>query len=639
MPLTIRRRLVDRVRQWKKLAYAVCAALMVMASAVVFLSVSTPASSVELASGSTFFDGNRAFRTAELMWQLYPQRTLGSEDAAGATPWLAEKYTKLGLPNNTDTFTAPLGDHDVTLRNVSVVLQGASKETILVTAPRDTPTIVKVDPLAYASGTAILADLVQVFAARPHQKTLVFLSTEDGNNGGLGISRFLDTYAGAGDITTILSIQGLGKERTRSLKAGVTASQSTTPGWYVQLTGRVLAKASLSLQVPGMLSQAADHALSLSRGEQVAGLSRGIASLMLYDDGPGSPTATGLSSQGTAIERLILSLDTGSEAPPDPGTALLLRSGRYLTQRAVTLLAILMLLPTIAALLIWLFSSRITGRGALMHLRNLLSFALPLAIIFAIAVLLAAIGLIPRYRLQVPTAAGPSTQVRLAPTLILILIGLAAFFVSRHFLGYLRPREQRAATEMTRLCTGFFSLLIGLALMASRSPFLLLPCLAAAWAWPLATCFAEPVYNGSLVAAPFHFQRAGAPAWAGGPHPPLRIRGRGPRRGMAGCVVVPARADGIRSLRRARAGGGGVHHRRVPGLARSEEDAGGADRDLGDDRRAQPARAAGAARPAEAARPFAPAAVALGLRPQPKGTSSSRRRSRTRSTQRATTPR
>ena len=257
MPLTIRRRLVDRVRQWRKIAYVVCAGLVILAGAVVFLSISSPASSMELASGPTFFEGNRTFRLAEDMWRFYPQRTLGSDDAVGATTWLAEKFSRLGIPPETDTFKAPLGDQEITLRNVAVVLQGASKETILVTAPRDTPTIVKVDPLAYTSGTAILADLVQVFAARPHQKTLVFLSTEDGSNGGLGINRFLETSPLAADVTTVLSFQGLGKERARSLQAGVTASQNTTPGWYVQLTGRVLAKAGLNLQVPGMLSQAA----------------------------------------------------------------------------------------------------------------------------------------------------------------------------------------------------------------------------------------------------------------------------------------------------------------------------------------------------------------------------------------------
>ena len=59
-----------------------------------------------------------------------------------------------------------------------------------------------------------------------------------------------------------------------------------------------------------------------------------------------------------------MSLDAQAEMPSDPGTALVLNSGRYLTSRAVTLLAMLMLLPTIAALLIWLFSSRISPRGA-----------------------------------------------------------------------------------------------------------------------------------------------------------------------------------------------------------------------------------------------------------------------------------
>jgi hypothetical protein len=162
------------------------------------------------------------------------------------------------------------------------------------------------------------------------------------------------------------------------------------------------------------------------------------------------------------------------------------------------MLAVLMLLPAIAALLIWLFSSRIRPHGALMHLRNLASFALPLALVFILAYLLARWGLIPLYHRQVPTSPGPATDPQVGPTLILILLGGAVFVISRHFLGYLRPRESRAATEMTRLCVGFLSLVVGLAFMLSRSPFLLLPCLALAWAWPLATCFAEPVYAGAL---------------------------------------------------------------------------------------------------------------------------------------------
>ena len=309
-----------------------------------------------------------------------------------------------------DSFQAPLGDREVTLRNIGLVLEGSGEQAILISAPRDTPAVVKVDPLAYSSGTAVLMELVQVFASRPHQKTLIFLSTEDASSGGLGIDHFLDTSDLAPSISTILSFQGLGKERTRALQAGVTAPQNTTPGWYVQLGSRVLLKSGLALQVPGLPSQAADHALSLSSGDQVAGLSRGIASLRLYDETSGNPTAAGLSTQGAAIERLIMSLDAEPEIPADPGTALVLSSGRYMTSRAVTLLAALMLLPTIAVLLIWLFSSRITNRGALMHVRNLFSFAIPLALIFLLAYALAQWGLIPLYHYQVPTSPGPATE-------------------------------------------------------------------------------------------------------------------------------------------------------------------------------------------------------------------------------------
>ena len=98
MPLTIRRRLVDHVRQWRKTAYAICVALVVLAGAVVFLSVSSPASSVELSSDATFLEANHTYRLAEEMANLYPQRALGSDDAAGVTTWLAEKLSTLGIP-------------------------------------------------------------------------------------------------------------------------------------------------------------------------------------------------------------------------------------------------------------------------------------------------------------------------------------------------------------------------------------------------------------------------------------------------------------------------------------------------------------------------------------------------------------
>src|SRR5512144_1098212 len=106
MPLTIRRRLVDRVRQLRKIAYAVCVALVVFSAAIVFLSISSPASTVEVSIGPTFFDSNRAYR-----------------DAADVTNFLQEQFKAFGSPV-VQSFQAPLGDREVTLRNVAIVLPG-----------------------------------------------------------------------------------------------------------------------------------------------------------------------------------------------------------------------------------------------------------------------------------------------------------------------------------------------------------------------------------------------------------------------------------------------------------------------------------------------------------------------------------
>lgn len=502
MPLTIRRSLIDRVRQSRKIAYAICAGLTLLVAGAVFVSISSPGTTIEVAASTGFFDADRAYRETEAMWEYVSETSAASGEATNFYEWFKGQLPGPDMAS-TESFEAPMGDETVTLQNIQVALEGVSNEVILIVAPRDIPTVVKVEGLTYTSGTGVLLELIQVFAAQEHQKTLVFLSTEDSGNGGLGINHFLESSTYAPRVSTILSFHGLGKVTTGTdhahpLSAGITSARDTTPGWLLQLVGEVLRQSDLELEVPGLWRQAAERAMAMAQGDQIAGLTRGIPSLRLYDDSPGNPNPEGLAAHGPAIETLILSLDAGAELPTNPGTALLLKSGRYLTNGAVTFLAVLCLFPTLAALVIWLFAARISLSVILRHLRNLASFALPLVLMFLMAYFLSLGGLIPRYRLQVPSE-GAGAQPRIGPTLILIVIGVVAFIISRRFLGYFRPRESRPVTEMAKLSTGFFGVFLGLILIVSRSPFAMLPCVGAAWAWPLTTCFAEPVYRGALV--------------------------------------------------------------------------------------------------------------------------------------------
>jgi hypothetical protein len=493
--LTIRRRLADRIWQWRKLAYAASTALVVVAIVGVFVSIATPTANMEPSTGPAFFDAGRAYEATQEIARLYPRRELGSTEAVGAAAWFAERLDTLNIPYTQTVFEAPLGFKRVGMRNIAVVLMGTSTDTIMVTAARDPNLDPQLPPLADASGTGMLLELIQVFASRPHEKTIIFLSSEGGGYGGLGVNEFLDQYGRRERVKAILSVQGLGKELTEELQGGVTGPRSTTPGWYVQLVANTLDKVGVRLHLPGLEKQIADQVLGLSEGEQVAGLRRGIASLTLRDLGGGVVTAAGLATQGSAVERLILSLDAGGRTPTDPGTALVLESGRYLTVRALTILGILLLLPLAIMALTWLAVTRMRPDAWLRHLRNLVSFMIPLVVLPVLMWLGQIVGLLPRYLFQAPAVPSPATQPRLVPVLVLVLVFGAIFLFCRHFLGYLRYREPRAMTEMAKLSVGLITLLVGLTLLATQSPFLLLPWVSVAWIWPLVSCFRDAAHS------------------------------------------------------------------------------------------------------------------------------------------------
>ena len=500
MQLTVRRRLADRIWQWRNITYLASTALVLLAIMAVFFSISSPSSLVQVSTEPTFFEPSRAFRATE-DFARFTDTTAGGVGDKAAAVWFAQRLQALSIPGYTQQFTAPLGDHSATLNNVAVVFPGESREAILVAAQRD-PLLVgssasttATPPLAKASGTGILLDLIQVFAARPHEKTLIFLSSDGGGYGGLGVDHFLRNDPRGHDVRVVLSMYGLGREDRDHLRAGIEGPKSTTPGWYLQLATATLGKAGLGVQSPGLGTQVADHALVLCSGEQTAGLRLGVPALMLFDEGPGRTTAAGLATQGASMERLVLSLDGGTEIPSDPGTAVVLSSGRYLTSRELGILGALMLLPGTLMAFTWLAVTRMRPDAWLRYLRNLASFVLPLLGLLLVLWVAARAGLLPLYRLPAPPQDPPARDPEYLIAAALFAVGLVLFFVSRHFLGYLRPREPLVMAETVKLSVGLLVLVAGLALLTSHSPFSMLAGITAAWAWPMVTCFAEPPRN------------------------------------------------------------------------------------------------------------------------------------------------
>ena len=413
MPLTIRRRLVDRVRQWRKIAYAVCVGLVVLAGAVVFLSVSSPGSSVEVVSDTTFFDSNRALRWAEAYGHACtPSGPWAPTTAEGVINWFEEKLPDPDMAE-VDSFEAPMGDRRSRCATSPWCCRERAKRPSSSPPPGIRPTVVKVEPLAYTSGTAMLLELIQVFNARPHQKTLVFLSTEDESTGGRGHRAFPRHQPPRRRTSPPSSpSRSWAESGPKSLKARRDGppehhARAGTCSW----SARCLAKAGLELDVPGLLSQAADHALSLSRGDQVAGLNRGIASLRLYDDGTGNPIGARSGDSRRryrAADPLPRHRHRGPARsghgpapqvrplPHQPGHHPAGRAHAPAHARRSLHLAVLVPHQRRGP------PSGICATSCRSRCRS--------RFLFLIAYLLARAGLIPLYRFQVPTTDGPSTQ-------------------------------------------------------------------------------------------------------------------------------------------------------------------------------------------------------------------------------------
>jgi hypothetical protein len=492
MHLKVRRRLADRIWQRRKITYTVSSVVVAVALTTVFLFIQTPATNIEPSAEPALFEPARAFRTAEEFADLFPEAVTGSDEAARAATWVTDELASLEIPYVATEFNAPLGDHEGTLRNVAVIFSGASREAILISAPRDPALDSELSPLANATGTAMLIEFAQAFAERPHERTIILLSTEGEPYGGLGLSHFLSNDPAGKDVRVILSIRGLGREEQDTLRAAVSGTDTATPGWYLQLASRTMREAGLDVHTNGLAQQIADQSLRLSRGEQVAGLRAGIPSLMLLDPDPGDPSPEGMGTHGMAVEQLIMSLDSGAEIPGDPGTALVLASGRYVTTRALSILGALMLLPAMMMALTWLGVARVRPEVWLRHIRNLFSFLLPFTVWAGTVYVAARLGWIPLYWRQAPATDPVAVDPDLVVSIVLVVLGVAYLFTSRHFLGHLRSRDPLVIAETVRLSTGLLTLVVGLVVLTAHSPFSLLTGLTAAWLWPLVTCFAEP---------------------------------------------------------------------------------------------------------------------------------------------------
>ena len=461
------------------------ALLPAVAAAVVLLFsvVSRPeALRTDLAADS--FDGARAAALGQELQRLAPDRKPGSAGDAAAAEFV------LGQFHEVDGGEVSEQHFGGSLRNVSLVLPGASSEKIVIAAPRDCGT----GGCAVSSGaaTAALVELAQAFGGVRHSKTIELVSLDGSSDGAAGATE-LESGLGSDSAAPVIVISApAAKQLSRPLVLPYSSGPQSTSIQLVESASDAIStelgvsdpihegtfSTLLRLAIPAGLG---DQAPLIRDGRDAVTLtSAGELPLAPSQDRPVDVSTPTLAGVGRATLALALALDT-SGAPLQHGPAAYVPlAGKLIPGWAIALLAIALLAPVAIVSIDGLARASRRSEALLPAAAWLLSRMIPFIAAGLLAYVMALIGLIPdpgfpfdpaRYGFGVGAAAAS-------------LALIAAFAVTARFALHLLPLPEEASDSATPVIGA--GLALGTIGIWIANPFLALLLVPTAHLWLLA---------------------------------------------------------------------------------------------------------------------------------------------------------
>lgn len=430
----------------------------------------------------------------------HADRVPGTAGAAQAAAWFADNIRQYGLAVDEDAWiedVPTLGR--VELRNLVVVIPGSQEQAILLVAHRDNGSA-SAGANDNASGTASLIELARSFAAvgtgdaepkRPLH-TVILLSTDGGDFGGLGARRFVERSRLSPRVGAAIVLDGIASGGAPRLEVAGLDRTSPTQPLVRTLTARLESAASRTVERPSFLRQLVSLALPFGYGEQATLLSHGIPTVRLTTSSdararPGTDEIENLNQirlgqLGTAVEATLTSLDAAVELPRNTSSRLFI-GRRAVRGWAVELLLIVATLPFAAAALDLAGRCRrrrLPLQPAWRSLRHRFQWWLA----GGGAVFLASLtGILPRGSAVPPIPYGAAAERWPA-----ITVGGALVIAFVIWAGGHRQRRGHETTDDERLAAWAATLLgLGLVTLAAMavSPFLLVFLLPSLYAWLL----------------------------------------------------------------------------------------------------------------------------------------------------------
>ena len=416
--------------------------LLALAAAVVLMfSVVSRPEPLRTDVAADAFDGGTAAGLTRRILELAPDRRPGSRGDAAAAAFVAQRFRTIqGGSVSFQGLRGSFKDDDVEMRNVMLVLPGLSDRSIVVSAPRDCRT----GPCAASSGaaTGALLELAATFDGAPHQKTLIFVST-DGSAAGAAGAKALATQLSGEPPEAAIVISQPGSDLGRKpfvvpwsdgpQSASIQLAETARTAVSSEVDGDPLNLRTFAslfrLAVPSGLQE---QAPLIERGIDAIGISSaGDRPLSESQDGPGSLDQGSLESFGRASLSLVFALDRLPEPLEHGPDAYLPLAGKLIPGWALALLAITLLIPIGLVSVDGLARASRADEPVLPTLLWALGRAIPWLAVLVLAYSLAAAGLIASPSFPFDPAAHPFG---LGPAIALVaLLGalVGAVFLTR----------------------------------------------------------------------------------------------------------------------------------------------------------------------------------------------------------------
>jgi hypothetical protein len=338
------------------------AALVVVAVPLLLtaFTVSRPAPLPQAAAAlEPAFDHVNAYRLARDLATLYPDRSPGSPASGPAARWVADQLRALGLRTRTDRFQVDVaGRGAVDLRNVSAVVPGRSRDTILVVAHRDS-TRGHTGANDNASGTAALIELARAYSGTglgsggvSPVHTLSFVPTDAGAYGLLGARQVARSSPSSEHIVAVVVLDAIGSRKRPRLAIAGGGPRSPAPGLVATAEARIEEETGRIPDTASVLAQLVDLGFPFSLTEQYPFLEEQIPALAMTTEGaraaederPGRLDPVALGRMGRSAEGLLASLDMSSESASGTSPYVYV-GGRVVQGWALALVYIALLIP------------------------------------------------------------------------------------------------------------------------------------------------------------------------------------------------------------------------------------------------------------------------------------------------------